>query len=95
MLHAPTLLLCKQLEVSKNKEKYLDCESDVSTSSTAKGQEKSMSSRSSGIDSLLELLENNLGDPLEEKPPENLPESSLPSFRPCKFTCKKSKKPPH
>jgi hypothetical protein len=58
---------------------YPGRESGVSTSSTAKG--KSKSSVSSCIDNLLELLENpSRGEPLEEKTPENLPDSSLLSL---------------
>ena len=61
--------------------KYLAWESDVSTSSTSKGHEKSSSSRSSWKDNLLELLEKSIrGEPLEDNNPENRPESSLLSF---------------
>jgi hypothetical protein len=50
-----------------------------STSSTAKG--KSASSVSSCMDNLLELLEKpSCGEPLEEKTPEDLPDSSLLSL---------------
>jgi len=62
--------------------KYLAWESDVSTSSTSKGHEKSSSSsKSSWKDNLLELLEKpTRGEPLEDNNPENRPESSLLSF---------------
>jgi hypothetical protein len=61
--------------------KYLACKSNVSTSSTSKGHEKSLSSKSSWKDNLLELLENPIrGEPLEDNNPENRPESSLLSL---------------
>ena len=68
-------------EVMEVKRKYLAWESDVSTSSTIKGPEKSKSSKSSWKDNLLELLENPMRvELLEDRTPEKRPESSLLSL---------------
>jgi len=71
----------------ETKQKYLSGESNVSTSSTIKGHEKSQSSKSSWKDNLLELLETpTRGEPLEDSTPEKRPDSSLLSLETYKVT---------
>ena len=78
-------MLIDQLSVKRFKKwvepVYLYWSPDSSTSSKSKGHEQSGSSKSSAEENLLGLLENpNLGEPLEDRSPENLPESYLLSF---------------